>query len=103
MENPTMAQMNTIKGAIAMAGLLAGLALVGAPASAQPAPPATPPVASGGGMMKHGMPNGQAGMAMNPEMMQKMSKMMDGCNRMMESKAQDKGDATAPVAPTSKG
>ena len=80
MEFPTITQMNKIKGVIAMAGLLGGLALAGAPAFAQTAAPATPPTTSGSGMMEHGMPNSQGGKMMKPEMMQKMAKMMDGCN-----------------------
>jgi len=99
----TMAQMNKIKGVIAMVGLLGGLALAGVPAFAQTVAPATPPAAPGGGMMMQGMPNGQAGMPMNPEMMQKMTKMMDNCNHMMELMAQEKGGATAPAAPANKG
>lgn len=95
-----MAQMTKIKNMIAMAGLVGGLVLAGVPAFAQTA---APPAAPGSGMMMPGRPNGQAAMPMNPEMMQKMTKMMDGCNRMMESMAQEKGGATAPAAPTNKG
>jgi len=40
---------------------------------------------------------------MNPKMMQKMTKVMDNCNHMMESMAQEKGGATAPAAPPNKG
>ncbi len=98
-----MAQLNKTKGVIAMAGLLGGLALAGVQAFAQSAAPATPPATPGSGMMEHGMPNGQGAMMMNPEMMQKMSRMMDNCNRMMESMAQEKGGAAAPTAPANKG
>jgi hypothetical protein len=103
MEFPTMAQMTKIKSVIAMAGLVGGLAVAGVPAFAQTAAPATPPAAPGSGMMMPSMPNGQAGMPMNLEMMQKMTKMMANCNHMMESMAQEKGGATAPAAPTNKG
>ncbi len=100
-----MAQMNKVKGVMAVTALLGSLALAGVPAFAQTAAPATPPAASpanpGSGMMGHGMPNGQT--AMNPEMMQKMAKMMDGCNHMMETMAQEKAAAPAPAAPASKG
>jgi len=76
--------MNKIKGAVAVAGLVGGLALAGIPAFAQtPAPSA----AHEKGMMMKDMPNGQAAMPMNPEMIQEMSKMMDNCNHMMEAKA----------------
>lgn len=90
-----MSRMNTTKSLIAIAGLLGGLALAGVPASAQTAAPAAP----GSGMMA--MPNGQGGMMMNPEMMQKMSKMMDNCNHMMESMNKDR--ATPPTIAPNKG
>ena len=102
MEFRTMAQMNRTKNVIAMAGLLGGLALAAIPAFAQTTAPTTPPTAHGGGMMKE-MPNGQGGMMMDAEMQQKMSKMMDNCNRMMESMMQNKGGTGAPTAPTTKG
>jgi hypothetical protein len=90
-----MGQMHKTKGMIATAGLLTGLAVAGVPAFAHMAAPATPPVAGpatpGGGMMEHAMPSGQT--AMHPEMMQKMAKMMDGCNHMMAAMAQEKGPA----------
>jgi hypothetical protein len=101
MEFLTMAQMNKIKSLVAMAGLLGGLALASVPAFAQTAAPATPPP-PGSGMMEHGMPNNQAGTMTNAEMMEKMAKMMDNCNRMMESMAQEKGGAATPAAPTNK-
>jgi len=97
-----MAQMNKIKGAIAMAGLVGGLALAGVPAFAQTPAPSTPQTAHGKGMMMKNMPNGQAEMPMNPEMMQKMSKMMDNCNNMMESMKKKDG-TDAPSAPANKG
>ena len=90
-----MARMNKIKDMIAMAGLAGGLALAGIPAFAQSTPPS-----QGGGMMQ-GIPNGRAGMMMNPEMQQKMSKMMDNCNRMMES--MNKAGGVVPAAPANKG
>ncbi len=75
--------------------LLGSLAVAGASgAFAQsPAPAAAP---TQGGRAMSGMPmNGQPGMMMNEEMMQKMSKMMDNCNKMMETMMQNK---TAPSA-----
>lgn len=105
MEFLNMARMNKITGVIATAGLLTGLTLAGAPAFAQTAAPATPPAVSpatpGNGMMGRGMPSGQA--AMNSEMMQKMAKMMDGCNNMMEAMAREKAAAPTPAAPANKG
>lgn len=103
MEFPTMAQMNKIKCAIAVAGLVGGLALAGVPAFAQTPAPSTNQAAPGNGMMMKDMPNGQAGMPMNPEMMQKMSKMMDNCNNMMESMMKKKDGTDAPSAPANKG
>jgi len=103
MEFPTMAQMIKIKGTIAMASMVGGLALAGVPAFAQTPAPSTPQAAHGKGMMMKDMPNGQTGMQMNPEMMQKMSKMMDNCNHMMEAKAQEKATNSTPVAPSIKG
>lgn len=88
-----MARMNRTQGAIVMVGLLAGLVIAGVPAFAQTSAPA-PREAQGKGMMQPGM--------MNQEMMQKMSRMMDNCNRMMES-MQNKGGTTPPSAPMSKG
>ena len=90
-----MAQMNKTKRVIAMAGLLAGLALAGASAFAQTNAPAAPN--QGSAMMDHEMPNGQSGMMpgmmMNGEMQQKMTRMMDNCNRMMESMMPNKDGA----------
>jgi hypothetical protein len=97
-----MAQMNKIKGAIAVASLVGGLALAGVPAFAQTPAPSTPQAAPGNGMMMKDMPNGQAGMPTNPEM-QKMSKMMDNCNNMMESMMKKEGGPGAPSAPANKG
>jgi Spy/CpxP family protein refolding chaperone len=98
MEFRIMAQMNKTMGVIAMAGLLGGLVLAGAPASAQTSAPAAP-APQGGAMMDHGIPNGQGGtmpgMMMNGEMQQKMTRMMDNCNRMMRSMIQNKDGAPA--------
>lgn len=100
MELRTMTQTKKTKGVIATAGLLGGLALASVPAFAQTTAPAAPP-ATQGGMMK-GMPSGQGGMMMNPDM-QKMSKMMDSCNHMMESTTQNKDGTRAPANPANKG
>jgi Spy/CpxP family protein refolding chaperone len=96
MELRTMVRMNKTKRVIAVTGLLAGLALGGTATFAQTnAPPAT--VNKGGAMMDHQMPGGQGGMMpgmmMNGEMQQKMTRMMDNCNRMMESMMQNKDGA----------
>ena len=93
-----MAEMNKTKRVIAMAGLLAGLALAGASAIAQTSVPAAPEN-QGGAMMDHGTPNGQGGMMpgmmMDGKMQQKMTRMMDNCNRMMESTVQNKDASPA--------
>ena len=102
MEFLTMTLMSKTKAVIATAGLLGGLALAGPPAFAQTTAPTAAPPTQGDGMMK-GMPSGQGGMMMNEEMMQKMSKMMDNCNRMMESMMQKKAGAATPSAPAKKG
>ncbi len=47
--------------------------------------------------------NGNGGMMMNPEMQQKMTRMMDNCNRMMQSMDQNKNGTTAPASPATKG
>jgi hypothetical protein len=39
------------------------------------------------------------GMMMNEEMQQKMVRMMDNCNRMMETMMQNKGTTTPPASP----
>jgi hypothetical protein len=74
------------------------LAPQGPSTHAQPGAPAAP-ANQGGAMMDHGMPNGQGGMMpgmmMNGEMQQKMTRMMDNCNRMMESMMQNKDGAPA--------
>ena|SRR5579883_622189 len=82
-----MAQMNRTHGFIAIAGLLAGLAVASASAVAQTSTLA-PSADQQKGMMPHEMKKGgmmKPGMMMGPEMQQKMSRMMDNCNRMMES------------------
>ena len=79
----------------ALAVLIGGLAVAGASgAFAQSPVPAAPPTQGAAipGMPMNGQPNMQ-GMMMNEEMMQKMSKMMDNCNKMMETMMQNK---TAP-------
>jgi hypothetical protein len=91
-----MTQMKRMPGIIATAGLLAGLAMAGIPAFAQTSAPAP-----GAGQAKGMMPGGEAmkpGMMRDPAMRQKMSRMMDNCNRMMESMMPKDGGAT-PSAP----
>jgi hypothetical protein len=91
-----MNQMKRMPGVIATAGLLAGLAMAGIPAFAQTGAPAL-----GAGQAKGMMPGGDAmkpGMMMDPAMRQKMSRMMDNCNRMMES-MMTKDGVTAPPVP----
>ena len=79
-----MTQMKRIHGVIAMTALLAGLAMAGVPAFAQTSTPA-PGGDRGKGMMPSGDAMKPGMMMMDPEMRQKMSRMMDNCNRMMES------------------
>jgi hypothetical protein len=89
-----MAQMNNKARVITTAGLLVGLAMAGIPAWAQTNAPA--PTDQGNHMMqREGM---KPGMMMDPEMRQKMSRMMDNCNRMMESMMSDK-DGAGPSVP----
>jgi hypothetical protein len=90
-----MTRMKRMFGVIATAGLLAGLAMAGIPAFAQTSAPAP-----GAGQAKGMMPGGEAmkpGMMMDPAMRQKMSRMMDNCNRMMESMMPKDGVTTPPV------
>ena len=82
-----MTQTNRTKSRIVITGLLVGIALGSLPAFAQ-----TNALAPGAdqenGMMQHGTPNGDAvkpGMMMDHDMQQKMSRMMDKCNRVMRS------------------
>jgi hypothetical protein len=94
-----MAQMNNKARVIATTGLLAGLAMAGIPAWAQTNAPA--PTDQGSHMMQREMPNGEGvkpGMMMDPEMRQKMSRMMDRCNGMMESMTPNK-DGAGPSVP----
>jgi len=98
MELRTMARMNKTKRVIAITGLLVGLALGATAVFAQTnVPPAS--ASEPGAMMDHQMPDGQGGMMpgmmMNGEMQQKMTRMMDSCNRMMESMMQNKDGAPA--------
>ena len=91
-----MTQMKRIHGVIAMTALLAGLAMAGVPAFAQTSTPVP-----GGDHGKGMMPSGEAmkpGMMMDPEMRGKMSRMVDNCNRMMES-MMPKDGGTAPSVP----
>ena len=96
MELLTMVRMNKTKRVIAVTGLLAGLALASVSAFAQTNAPAAP-TNQGGAMMDHQMPERQGGMMpgmmMNGEMQQKMTRMMDDCNRMMESMMPNKDGA----------
>ena len=76
-------------------GILAGI-----PAWAQTKAPTQ--TDQGNGMMRRGMPNGEgmkSGMMMDPEMQQKMSRMMDNCNRMMESMTPNEDGVTSPSVP----
>jgi hypothetical protein len=78
--------MNTTKRAFATAALLVGLAVAGG-AFAQPNPPAGATDPSGAATGRE-MLNGKGmmpGMMMGGEMQRKMMRMMDNCNRMMES------------------
>lgn len=68
----------------ALAVLIVGLAVAGASGAFAQSPAAAAPPTQGGAM---------PGMMMNEEIMQKMSKMMDNCNKMMETMMQNK---TAP-------
>jgi Spy/CpxP family protein refolding chaperone len=100
-----MTQTTRTKSRIVIAGLLAGVAMASLPAFAQTNAPASA-ADQGSGMMQHGMPNGDAmkpGMMMDQDMQQKMSRMMDNCNRMMESMTPNKDGTPAPSAPTNKG
>jgi hypothetical protein len=83
---------------IAVAGLLMGLAAAGATAVAQTSTPA-PSVDQQKGMMPHGMDNDgmmKPGMMTNPEMQQKMSRMINNCNHMMDSMSPDPNGTLAP-------
>ncbi|HLZ66539.1 MAG TPA: hypothetical protein VKQ29_09925 [Aliidongia sp.] len=87
--------MNRTQAVIAMAGLLMGLAVAGAPAIAQSSPSA-PSADQDKGMMMRNMKNGgmmMSGMMMGPEMQRKMSRMVDNCNRMMEAMNKDRTSA----------
>jgi hypothetical protein len=91
-----MTQMKRVPGVFTTAGLLAGLAMAGIPAFAQTSAPAPD-----AGQAKGMMPGGEAmkpGMMMDPAMRQKMSRMMDNCNRMMES-MMPKDDGATPSVP----
>ena len=63
--------------------------------------PIAPTPDPGNGMMRHGTPNGEAMMPgiMDPKMQEQMSRMMDNCNRMMESMMPNKGSGTGPAVP----
>ena len=93
-----MTRVNNIRGTTAVAALLGGLVLASVTASAQTSAPAAPAEKQGDGIM-----NGNGGMMMNPEMQQKMTRMMDNCNRMMQSMDQNKNGTTAPASPATKG
>lgn len=93
-----MAQMNRNHGFIAIAGLLVGLAAASATAVAHTSTPA-PSADQQKGTMPHEMNKGgmmKPDMITGPEMQQKMSRMMDNCNRMMESMNPNPNGAPAP-------
>ena len=98
LELRTMARMKKTKRVIAVTGLLAGLALGSTATFAQTNAPAAT-VNKADAMMDHQMPEGQGGMMpgmmMNGGMQQEMTRMMDNCNRMMESMMQNKDGAPA--------
>ena len=101
MEFQTMTQINKTKGAIVMAGLLGGLVLGGVPVIAQTSAPSVP--TDQGSVMPKVQGGIMPGMMMNEEMQQKMSRMMDNCNRMMETMMQGKGGPSKPATPDPKG
>lgn len=92
------------KAALTM--LIGGLAVASVSgAFAQSTAPAAPP-AQGGMAMQPGMmggQNGTQGMMMNQKMMQKMSTMMDNCNKMMETTMQNKNIPSGSPAVPNKG
>jgi hypothetical protein len=99
-----MTRTTRTKGRIVIAGLLAGMAMASLPAFAQTSTPASE-ADQGGAMMPHGMPNGGAmkpGM-MDRDMQRKMSRMMDNCNRMMQSMTPNQDGTSTPSAPARKG
>ncbi len=81
----------------ALTRLLGSLAVAGASGAFAQSPAAAADTTQGGGSMP-GMPmNGQPGMQgmmMNDEMMQKVSKMMDNCNKMTETMTQNETAST---------
>jgi hypothetical protein len=100
-----MTQTNRTTSRIVIVGLLAGIALASLPAFAQTNAPASG-ADQGSGMMQHRMPNGGGmtpGMMMDQGMQQKMSRMMDNCNCMMESRTPNNDGTPTPSAPTNKG
>ena len=105
-----MTRWNTMKFAIAAAGVSGGLALAALPVAFAQSDTSTAPADHGGGMTQHGMPNEQSGMMPgmmgsmgSGEMQQKMARMMDNCNRIMESMLQDKSGTASPPALPNKG
>ena len=97
-----MARLNMMKSVFAAAGVFGGVALVVLPAAfAQTNTPMTPTE------MQQGMSNDQGGMMPgmmgSGEMQQKMARMMDNCNRMMESMMQNKDGTPTPPASQNKG
>lgn len=88
----------------ALAMLLGGLAVASASgAFAQSPAPAAPPAQDGKAMQPGMMMDGKGGMQgvmMNEEMTQKMSNMMDNCNKMMETTMQNKNTpSVSPAVP----
>lgn len=90
----------TTKAALTM--LIGGLAVASVSgAFAQPAAPTAPPVQDGKPMQPGMMPGGQGGMQAM-KMDDHMTKMMENCNKMMESKLQKPPVAPATPAPSEK-
>lgn len=86
---------------VTLAILLGSLAVAGtSAASAQTPAPAAPPTQSGSMPGMHMQDkSGMQGKMMNEEMMQKMTKMEDNCNKMMEMMQSKNMPSTSPTAP----
>jgi hypothetical protein len=94
----------TNKAALAM--LIGGLAVAGTSGAFAQSPTPTAPPAQDGKPMQPGMmmggKDGMQSMKMDDHMMQQMARMMENCNKMMESKLQNPAVTPATPAPSEK-
>lgn len=99
MELQNMVRMNKSKRYAAIAGFLAGIALSGTAAMAETHHDRPDRATERGAVVGHSISSDQSetpqGTALNTDVQQKLDRMADNCNRMMQSMMQSNGSAPA--------